>query len=108
LGENGLSVSVGGWLISGSHDFTLFRLGESGRYINLGTTASELADYFREVSYNFVSLTSHHIDWSGRPVCWGIVSVVFSALFLNIYTVLRRLMLVASTVAEKAPAVIRV
>jgi hypothetical protein len=35
----------------------------------------------------------------------GIVSVVVSALFLNIYTMLRRLMLSASIVAEKAPAV---
>jgi hypothetical protein len=35
----------------------------------------------------------------------GIVSVVFSALFLNIYTVLRRLMLSAAMVAEKAPAI---
>jgi len=34
----------------------------------------------------------------------GIVSVVFSALFLNIYTVLWRLMLSACMVAEKAPA----
>jgi len=37
----------------------------------------------------------------------GIVSVVFSALFLNIYTVLRRLMLSASMVAEKAPAIFK-
>jgi hypothetical protein len=78
------------------------------RYINLGTAVSELAHYFRVVSYNFVSLTLHHIDWSGRPVCWGIVSVVFNALFLNISAVLRRLMLLASLVAEKAPAIIRV
>jgi hypothetical protein len=107
LGEDPRSDFGWGRIISGFLDFILFRLTESGRYIYLGTTASELAQYFRIVSYNFVFLTSHHIDWFGRSVWWGIVSVVFSALFLNIYTVLRRL-LSASMVAEKAPAIIRV
>lgn len=68
LGRTRFRISVGDRTISGFHDFTLFRLAESGRYINLGTAASELAHYFRVVSYNFVSLTSHHIDWFGLPV----------------------------------------
>jgi hypothetical protein len=107
-GRTRVRIWFGDWIVSDFLDFTLLRLAESGRYIYLGTTASEVAHYFRVFSYNYVSLTSHHIDWFGRPVCWGIVSVVFSALYLNIYTVLRRVMFSASMVAEKAPAIIRV
>jgi len=76
-GRNRVRILFGDRTISSFRDFTLFRLAESGRYINLGTTASELARYFRVVSYNFISLTSHHIDWFGLPVLWGLCLLSF-------------------------------